>query len=72
MSLRETLSGNKRPGWFLTFEGLQAASIYSGATVQEFHLLPFSSVRQNTDTAPKRLLCSGVTVIFHRDSNIFI
>jgi hypothetical protein len=43
MSLRETLSG-ETSGWFLTLAAF-LASIHSGATVQDFHLLPFSTGR---------------------------
>jgi hypothetical protein len=43
MSLRETLSG-ETSGWFLTLAAF-LASIHSGATVQDLHLLPFSTGR---------------------------
>jgi hypothetical protein len=43
MSLRETLSG-ETSGWFLTLAAV-LASIHSGATVQDLHLLPFSTGR---------------------------
>jgi hypothetical protein len=44
MSLRETISGNKRPGWFLTFEGWQQLQFTVARPCRSFTCFPFARI----------------------------